>query len=287
MSLNNLNDAPIVMANNYALIEEEMLNQQQVDCPVLHHFGPGTYIREVTLPAGTFALGHHQKYAQLNVMLTGVINSVADDGSIKVLTAPMIFVGPPGRKMGYVVETCTWLNIFPNPEDERDIDKLEDIWLDKSEAWKESEKSNLILNEEDKSDFYQLLADYGFTEDTAREQSENEHDQIQMPDAFSAKISVRNSNIDGKGLFASAPVNEGELIAPARISGMRTSAGRYTNHSKNPNAKFVMLQNGDINLVATKNISGCVGGSQGDEITVDYRQALSLSGVLIKNEVET
>ena len=35
-------------------LEKEMLEMPQADCPVAHHFGPGIYIREVTLPAGIF-----------------------------------------------------------------------------------------------------------------------------------------------------------------------------------------------------------------------------------------
>ena len=33
----------------------------------------------------------------------------------------------------------------------------------------------------------------------------------------------------------------------------------------------------DINLVAIKDIRGCHGGDNGEEITIDYRQAVSLT----------
>ena len=68
-----------------------------------------------------------------------------------------------------------------------------------------------------------------------------------------------------------------ELIAPARIDGKRTPAGRFTNHSKTPNAEMVLSGNGDIFLFAKQSISGCKGGNVGAEITVDYRQAMALS----------
>ena len=32
-------------------LESAFLKEEQVDCPVTHHFGPGVYIREVLLPA--------------------------------------------------------------------------------------------------------------------------------------------------------------------------------------------------------------------------------------------
>ena len=88
---------------------------------------------------------------------------------------------------------------------------------------------------------------------------------------------VAASKIDGKGVFATGDIIEGEVIAPARIANKRTPAGRFTNHAKNPNAMMILLDNGDINLVAKRAISGCKGGNLGEEITIDYRQALSLA----------
>jgi hypothetical protein len=40
---------------------------------------------------------------------------------------------------------------------------------------------------------------------------------------------------------------------------------------------MVKSDNGDIFLFSSQSISGCKGSSVGAEITVDYRQALSLS----------
>ena len=268
-------------------VESHLLDLPQVECPVVHHFGPGIYIREVTLPAGTLAIGHAQRFEHLNIMLTGAVAMVGDDGQAKVLRAPMIFVGKPGRKLGYVLETCIWQNVYAT--DERDIDKLESMFLDKSATWQAHAEATKQLEtyhrRDDREDFDLVVRMTGFTHETVRDQSENPHDQIKMPEGFAPKFTVRDSVIEGKGVFLSAPVDAGEVIAPARIDGFRTPAGRYTNHAKNPNAKFVKDQSGDIWLVAIRRISGCVGGSQGEEVTVDYRQALALSGInLIEGE---
>ena len=268
-------------------VESHLLDLPQVECPVVHHFGPGIYIREVTLPAGTLAIGHAQRFEHLNIMLTGAVAMVGDDGQTKVLRAPMIFVGKPGRKLGYVLETCIWQNVYAT--DERDIDKLESMFLDKSATWQAHAEATKQLEtyhrRDDREDFDLVVRMTGFTHETVRDQSENPHDQIKMPEGFAPKFTVRDSVIEGKGVFLSAPVDAGEVIAPARIDGFRTPAGRYTNHAKNPNAKFVKDQSGDIWLVAIRRISGCVGGSQGEEVTVDYRQALALSGInLIEGE---
>jgi len=271
------------------ILESYMLDLPQVECPVVHHFGPGIYIREVTLPQGTLAVGHAQRHNHLNIMLTGAVAMVGDDGQIKILKAPMIFVGKPGRKFGYVVETCTWQNVYPNPDEERDVDVLEAKWLDKSQTWQVHNAVNQLslfdAHQVDRDDFDNLIKQAGFTPEVVRQQSENTADQIAMPEGFGAKLTIRPSPIEGFGVFLSAPAEADEILAPARILDRRTPAGRYTNHSTNPNAKFVRTDDGIIWLVATRRISGCAGGNQGEEVTVDYRQALSLSGInLIKGE---
>lgn len=266
------------------VLESHMLDHPQVDCPVVHHFGPGIYIREVHMPKGTLALGHAQRFEHLNIMLKGKVAMPSPDGGLKIIEAPAIYVGQPGRKFGLVLEDVVWQNVYAT--DETDIDKLESMFLDKSSTWKEQDISTRqireALHEEDRIDYLLLLKQIGLTEGQVREQSENDLDQIPMPNGFAPKFTIRDSYIEGKGVFLSVGAEPGEVIAPSRLGGKRTPAGRFTNHSKNPNAAFVMSDNGDIYLVATKTISGCVGGEQGEEVTVNYRQALSLSNIVIE-----
>ena len=185
-------------------LEKEMLEMPQADCPVAHHFGPGIYIREVTLPAGIFAVGHAQRYEHLNIMLTGKV-AIVDGDQVRVLEAPLIFTGKPGRKVGYVLETCVWRNVYAT--NETDIDTLEAHYLDKSENWKayDKEQSEIAhaLNQHNRDDYAQVLKEFGFDANTARQQAEDESDQIDMPTAFKAVVQVRDSNIEGKGLFLS------------------------------------------------------------------------------------
>ena len=258
-------------------LEHEFLKQKQVECSVTHRFGPNIYIREVTIPSDTFSIGHYQTTEHLNVMLKGRVTIINEDGSKNELTAPQTFVGKPGRKIGYIHEEVIWQNIYST--DETDIEKLEQMFLNKSITWQENQKNKQLLigfdHSEDVADFFNAIKEYGFDAETVRNQSENEDDQIKMP-IGSYKMMVSDSKIEGKGVFATGNIKKGEIIAPARINGMRTPAGRYTNHAKNPNAIMILLDNNDINLVAKSDIFGCFGGDLGEEITIDYRQALNL-----------
>lgn len=267
-----------ILVDSFAIekIEKDFLKEQQVECPVVHRFGPGVYIREVMIPAGTFAIGHHQNFEHTNVFLKGRVTILNEDGSTSEISAPMIFTGKPGRKIGYIHEDMVWLNVYPTAE--TDVEKLEEMFLTKSDTWIEHQSTasmQLLKNSIDVNDYHKTLAEFGFTDEVARAQSFNTEDMMELP--FGGyKIKVSKSTIDGRGLFATALINEDEIIAPARINGKRTIAGRYPNHSISPNAIMKMKQNGDIDLVATKEIKGCFAGNDGEEITVNYRDSLAL-----------
>ena len=45
-----------------------------------------------------------------------------------------------------------------------------------------------------------------------------------------------------------------------------------------------LLPNGDIDLIALVDLDGCKGGNAGQEVTVDYRQSVELSGIKRKEQ---
>lgn len=260
-------------------IAEVMQEMPQAECPVVHRFGDGVYIREVTMLAGTLAIGHIQKFKQNNFLLQGKIAMVGDEG-IKILEAPLFFVGEPGRKIGFVIEDIVWQNIWAT--DETDIDVLENTYMEKSTdsvlKKEEIDAIDYISREADRIDYNQVIKESPFTHEQVKIQVENEFDQIKMPEPWNAVTTIRDSNIQGKGMFSTWPALGGECIGPARMDGKRTPLGRYTNHSVNPNA-YPVIDGDDIYLYALNQIDGCKGGSYGEEITVDYREMLKLSGI--------
>ena len=249
-------------------LEAAMLEEQQASCPVVHRFGPGIYIREVTLKPGVFAIGHFQKKAHMNIMLKGRVTMA--DGS--ELVAPMIFVAQPGRKMGFIHEETVWLNVYAT--DETDVEVLEGMFLDKSEAFQAHHEVQLDPTKAHE-DFQKMLVDLGVSEEIVKAQSECETDQIPMPFG-SYQFQKGSSVIHGTGIFASGDYQMGDFIGEARIDGKRTPLGRFTNHSGTPNAR--MVKNGSqIDLYALCPISGNRGGQLGDEITVDYRVSVEVA----------
>lgn len=253
-------------------VTRELLSMPQADCPVRHFFAPGICVREISMPAGSMAVGHLQKYDHLNVFLSGKVRMLMDDGSFEDLHAPMIFVGKPGRKIGYIFEDMVWQNIYAT--DLTDPEAVEDYFLDKGEGDWFSKYRLSAQYQEDDGDYQAMLDDVGYTQEMVDNECFREDDLIPFPFGM-VTVQVSASKIHGKGLFATAPMSAGDLI-PANIGGKRTPAGRYTNHAKLPNAVPIVID-GDIYWQVVSDVRGNSGGMLGDEITVDYRRVINIA----------
>lgn len=251
-------------------VEKIMLEEEQVECNVYHHFHKGLYVREVHIPKGTFVIGHYHKTEHLNVFLKGKATFIDYDGNVATMEAPMMFSSQPGRKIAFAIEDMVWQNIFPT--DEKNIEKIEAMYLDKSDCFMELQGGE--KRQEDIDDFRKVLDEYGITEEYVRETSENEEDQTAFPNGVTT-VGIFESNIEGKGLFTMASIKKGDVIVAGRIGDKRTPAGRYVNHAISPNAEPIDTENG-VDFVAIRDIEGCKGGFMGEEITIDYRQGLNL-----------
>lgn len=128
------------------IIGAALLGFPQVEAKVVNHFGRGIYIREITIPAGSFIVGHEHKDGCMNVMLSGVAALIVDGVATKV-QAPMIINAQPGAKMAYALTDVVWWNIHPNPDDETDLSILEDRYVNVPD-WFKKHRDGLITTEE-------------------------------------------------------------------------------------------------------------------------------------------
>jgi hypothetical protein len=233
----------------------------QAHCPVRHLFGPGVYMRELSAKACTVIIGRKQLTRHKCILVRGRLTFLNDDATVTTLEAPLEFMAEPGRKVARVDEDMTFVNVYET--DETDVETLEAMLL-------EPLPGKLPLLGGRDAAYLNMLEGLGVTEEAVRRLSVDDTDLIPFP--FGCyKVKVGRSQIEGKGLIATADIEAGELIGPASIEGRRTPAGRYTNHSDTPNAKMVETQPGLIDLVASRFIAGSFGGEDGEEVTVDYR----------------
>jgi hypothetical protein len=241
----------------------------------------------MTIPANTWIVGHKHKTSTLNVMIKGKIHIILGDGSYKELVAPQTFTSDPGRKVAIAIEETIWQNIWAT--DERDINKLEDLFLDKTDYAltrlpQLDRKPQLLLGYE--NDFKTLCDEMEMSEEQITDIAHDMSDHIDLPyDSYKFKVDL--SPIAGDGVFATSDIKMDELIGPINIDGKRTVLGRKMNHAIPPNAMMIRMQDGTVNLYATRDIRGAYGCDIGEEITVDYRfSLLSMNPGLTLKEIK-
>lgn len=102
----------------------------QVDCPVRHHFAPGVYMREMTIPAGTMVVGAVHKVENLVIVSLGRVLAATPDGPIEVAAGQTLRCMPGTKNAVIALEDSRWSNVYPNPDDVTDEDVLAGRFVD-------------------------------------------------------------------------------------------------------------------------------------------------------------
>ena len=116
------------------------------------------------------------------------------------------------------------------------------------------------MSKQSAKDYQDFLHNWGITEEDVQKVT---HAVPFIPSC--GDIDIKSSDIEGSGLFVTRPHKANEVIASAVINGQKTQAGRYSNHSSNPNAKMVVKDSNNIDIVAIKDVDT-------KEITTDYNE---------------
>jgi hypothetical protein len=104
-------------------LEGEIKKMEQVGCPVIHHFAPGIYAREVTMCANAVFIGKIHKHAHLNIVSKGQV-TFTDETGTRTVKAPYTFRSNAGSKKAlYIHEETVWTTIHGT--DETDIETIE------------------------------------------------------------------------------------------------------------------------------------------------------------------
>lgn len=126
-------------------LQKSLLELEQLDIPVEHHFAPGNYARECFLPAGSVVIGKVHRHAHVNIISKGKV-TVATSAGLHEYEAPLTFISEPGAKRALIVhEDTVWTTVHPNPSDTQDLALIEsDVIVPESEV----EAFILSLNQE-------------------------------------------------------------------------------------------------------------------------------------------
>ncbi len=92
-------DAPAIRSG-IAMLEAAMVEatELQVYLEPVHRFAQGLYCRELTLPAGTIAVGHRHAQQHICIVSQGTCEAISETGGARLVAAPATFVVPAGTK---------------------------------------------------------------------------------------------------------------------------------------------------------------------------------------------
>ena len=91
-----------------------------------HVFADGVYTRQMHVTAGTLVIGQRHKLSTTNMLLSGTMLVMSDQGlPPQKLVAPCVFVSPPGdKKIGLAITDVIWANTFAT--DLTDVEEIID-----------------------------------------------------------------------------------------------------------------------------------------------------------------
>jgi quercetin dioxygenase-like cupin family protein len=120
------------LAELQAALEDIAATEGEANCPLKHTFTPGMYTREIFVPAGTIIVTKIHRHEHSVFVLQGDCTVYSNDGTLKRVTAPCMMVTPAGTKRAVYVHTDTiWVTVHANPNNETDLQKLENMLIAK------------------------------------------------------------------------------------------------------------------------------------------------------------
>lgn len=245
-------------------LESHSKEQPQLDVDVDQLIHAGMYVRAAHVKAGTLLTGAIYKYDHIEIMAKGSIIVTTDDGTAVKLDGFNIQSASSGKKRAaYVIEDTTWTTIhFVGDAGGKDGDEIQNYLT--TESFEELNEFYATVN---RFDYNCFLNESGYSKEQVRKISEETSDYDDSLELEKFGLSLKESLIEGTGLFTTKELLEGDFIMPARIGEFRTQAGKYINHALRPNAKFIFDGENWV-TVALDEIAA------GDEITVNYRNVI-------------
>jgi hypothetical protein len=128
----NSNSPDVIIGNSDAL-------------PLTHSFSEGVYVREIFIKKGMFAIGKIHKFEHTFFLMKGKMLICSEEG-VKEIEAPYYGISSAGTKRVVIaLEDTVFVNVHPNPNNEKEIEKLEDSFVVSSY---EEYKNFKLLNEQ-------------------------------------------------------------------------------------------------------------------------------------------
>ena len=94
--------------------------------PLKHTFADGVYIRQMEMIAGSAVIGAIHNHLHVWFLLTGKLIVVMEDSEEEFISPCYVLAKPGSKRVIYAVEDSIFVNVHKNPNNIKDIKKLED-----------------------------------------------------------------------------------------------------------------------------------------------------------------
>jgi len=99
------------------------------ELPLTHSFSEGIYTREIFIKKGMFVIGKIHKFDHTFFLMKGKLLLCTEDG-VKEIEAPFYGNSTAGTKrFAIALEDTVFVNVHPNPNNIREVEKLEDSFV--------------------------------------------------------------------------------------------------------------------------------------------------------------
>jgi quercetin dioxygenase-like cupin family protein len=109
-------------------IERLQQTMLPVQCPMpeaVHHFAPGMYGREFSMPAGMTVVGKIHKHGHLMMVVKGRATVIDEFGRYEVSAGYVQASRPGAKRVVYAHEDTTFVTVHLNPSDTQDLTAIE------------------------------------------------------------------------------------------------------------------------------------------------------------------
>jgi hypothetical protein len=109
-------------------------NYEVIECPLVHRFTPGMYIREIFMPAGSLITSKIHKTEHPYTISKGKVAVSIDGKDWEEFEAPYTGITKPGtRRILYIIEDCIWTTYHVNDDNCEDLEQIEEKIIEKRE----------------------------------------------------------------------------------------------------------------------------------------------------------
>lgn len=102
-------------------------------CPLKHHFGDGTYAREILMPKGVLLVSKIHKEKNPYFILKGDVSVMNEKGEVTRFKAPHSGMTTPGtQRILFMHEDTIWVTVHNNTDNKQDLKVIEDRLIAKN-----------------------------------------------------------------------------------------------------------------------------------------------------------